>query len=145
MWTQIQQNLENVYFNSKGLVWSSLNYTVICKFSVRAFYTFNMVQVIIRNNHNGRESFCLLRLCFLESWSMSLVGSEPMDRKQIIGTRMFDSFHISSIFRITPSAYFTPIDSEMYFSAWGKTRSGHHDLKTERHTKFVEVIGINHS
>ena len=48
---------------------------------------------------------------------MSLVGSEPMDRKQTIGTRVIDSFHISSMLRITPSAYFTPIDSEMYFNA----------------------------
>ena len=59
----------------------------------------------------------LLRLCFLESWSISLVGSEPMERKQTIGTRTFDSLHISSMLRITPSAYFTPMDSEMYFSA----------------------------
>ena len=70
----------------------------------------------------------LLKLCFLDSWSISLVGSDPMDRKQIIGTRVVDSFHISSMFRITPSAYFTPIDSEIYFNACGRTRSGHHDL-----------------
>ena len=52
----------------------------------------------------------LLRLCFLESMSMVLVGSEPMERKQIMGTLLLDSIHISSTFSITPSAYFTPMD-----------------------------------
>ena len=56
---------------------------------------------------------------------MLWVGSDPVDRKQIMGTRIVDSCHISSRFRITPSAYFFPIDSAMYLSDWGKTRSGH--------------------
>ncbi len=74
----------------------------------------------------------VLKLCFLESISMLLVGSEPIERKQIMGTLLFDSFHISSIFKITPSANFTPIDSDMYRLAWGNTRSGHHDLNSLR-------------
>ena len=49
--------------------------------------------------------------------SILLVGSDPIDRKQIMGTRLVDSFHISSRLRITPSAYFLPIDSEMYLLA----------------------------
>ena len=60
---------------------------------------------------------------------MLLVGSEPMERKQIMGTRTVDSSHISSRFRITPSAYFLPVDSEMYLSACDVVRSGHHDLR----------------
>ena len=60
---------------------------------------------------------------------MLLVGSDPMDRKQIIGVRIVDSIHISSRLRLTPSAYLLPIDSEMYLRDWGSTRSGHHDLQ----------------
>ena len=52
-----------------------------------------------------------------------------MDKKQTIGIRVVDSCHISSRLRITPSAYFTPIDSAMYLRACGSTRSGHQDLK----------------
>lgn len=71
----------------------------------------------------------LLKSCFLASISMLLVGSEPMDKKQTMGTRGVDSFHISSRLRMTPSAYFTPIDSAMYLRACGSTRSGHQDLQ----------------
>ena len=60
---------------------------------------------------------------------MLLVGSEPMERKQIMGTRIVDSSHISSRFSITPSAYFLPIDPEIYLSACDVVRSGHQDLK----------------
>ncbi len=55
----------------------------------------------------------VLRLCFLDIMSIPLVGSDPIERKQTIGTRLVDSFHISSRFKITPSANLTPIDSEM--------------------------------
>ena len=58
---------------------------------------------------------------------MLCVGSDPVERKQIRGTRVLDSCHISFKFRITPSAYFFPIDSVMYLSDWGRTRSGHQD------------------
>ena len=37
-----------------------------------------------------------------------------MERKQIMGTRVLDSNHICSIFRMIPSAYFLPIRWEMY-------------------------------
>ena len=58
-----------------------------------------------------------LKSCFLASMSMLLVGSEPMERKQTMGILGVDSCHISSRLRMTPSAYFTPSDSAMYFRA----------------------------
>ncbi len=64
-----------------------------------------------------------------------------------MGTRMLDSCHIPSIFRMTPSAYFTPMDSEMYFLAWGRTRSGHQErmsrsfLKVSRELEYPSGIG----
>jgi hypothetical protein len=45
-----------------------------------------------------------VKLFFLANNMMFSVGSEPMERKQTSGTRVFDSAHISSIFKITPSA-----------------------------------------
>lgn len=47
----------------------------------------------------------LPNLCFLAKASMDAVGSEPIDRKQIIGVLMSLSSHMTSRFRITPSAY----------------------------------------
>lgn len=49
---------------------------------------------------------------------MESVGSEPMDRKQMSGVRGSDSSHVFSRSRITPSAYFSPIESMMYLRAW---------------------------
>ena len=69
----------------------------------------------------------LLILCFLANVSMLLLGSEPMDWKQIMGTLIVDSSHIFSMSRITPSAYFAPIDSAMYLRACGRTLSGQND------------------
>ena len=44
-------------------------------------------------------------LCFFAKASMEAVGSEPIDKKQIIGVRTSLSSHMASRFRITPSAY----------------------------------------
>lgn len=48
---------------------------------------------------------------------MFSVGSEPIDRKQTRGILLSLSEHMASISRITPSAYFNPIDSAMYLRA----------------------------
>ena len=48
---------------------------------------------------------CLPSLCFFAKASMEAVGSEPIDKKQIIGVRTSLSSHMASRFRITPSAY----------------------------------------
>ena len=47
---------------------------------------------------------CLPSLCFFAKASMEAVGSEPIDKKQIIGVRTSLSSHMASRFRITPSA-----------------------------------------
>jgi hypothetical protein len=39
---------------------------------------------------------------------------------------------------ITPSAYFTPNDSAMYFRACGSTRSGHQDLGKKTQENFPQ-------
>ena len=70
----------------------------------------------------------LLSSFFLDKLSMALVGSDPMDRKQTMGTRGLDSSHTFSMSRITPSANFTPMASAMYLRAWAAVRSGHQDL-----------------
>ena len=75
------------------------------------------IQGRVKGSPTSELRYYSLKLCFLESVSIVLVGSEPIDKKQIIGTLLVDSFHISSTFRITPSANFTPIDSDMYFNA----------------------------
>ena len=74
---------------------------------------------------------------------MVLVGSDPIARKQTIGMRIDDSIHISSTFRITPSANLTPIDSEMYFRACGKTRSGHQDLWYRQQGRMYNVTRLS--
>ena len=66
----------------------------------------------------------------LASDSIEPVGSEPMDRKQMSRVRESLSSHVASKFRITLSAYLSPIVSAMYFRACGNVRSGHHDLRT---------------
>ena len=48
---------------------------------------------------------CLPSLCFFAKASIEAVGSEPIDKKQIIGVRTSLSSHMASRFRITPSAY----------------------------------------
>lgn len=64
----------------------------------------------------------------LARFSMAPVGSDPMERKHISGTRGLLSSQVASRFRITPSAYLSPMVSAMYFRAWCNVRSGHHDL-----------------
>jgi len=48
----------------------------------------------------------LLKFFRLANASIEEVGSEPIDSKQIIGTRGSLSSHIASKFKITPSAYY---------------------------------------
>ena len=69
---------------------------------------------------------------FFASASMALVGSDPIERKQVIGTRILDSSNIPSMSRMTPSAYLAPMDSAMYFFAWAAVLSGTHDLHKYR-------------
>lgn len=49
---------------------------------------------------------------------MESVGSEPIDRRQMSGVRGSDSSHVFSKSRITPSAYFSPMESMMYLRAF---------------------------
>ena len=80
------------------------------------------------NTHTLPALDNLLSSFFLDKLSMALVGSDPMDRKQTMGTRGLDSSHTFSMSRITPSANFTPMASAMYLRAWAAVRSGHQDL-----------------
>lgn len=66
---------------------------------------------------------------FLANASIWMVGSEPMDRKQIRGVCVSLSSQVFSRFRITGSVYFSSRESAMYFLAWKTVRSGHHDLE----------------
>lgn len=68
----------------------------------------------------------------LARFSMAPVGSEPMERKQMSGVWGLLSSQVASRFRITPSAYLSPMVSAMYLRAWCSVRSGHHDLRTTR-------------
>lgn len=61
--------------------------------------------------------FLIIHTFDLASLSMFSVGSEPIDRKQTRGILLSLSEHMASISRITPSAYFNPIDSAMYLRA----------------------------
>ena len=70
-------------------------------------------------------------LSFLARPSMLLVGSDPMERKQMRGVRISDSSQVFSRSRTTPSAYRSPIDSAMYFLACASVRSGHQHLQLE--------------
>lgn len=54
---------------------------------------------------------------FLARASIWMVGSEPMDRKQIRGVCGSLSSHVFSRFRITGSVYFSSRESAMYFLA----------------------------
>ncbi len=63
----------------------------------------------------------------LASDSIWFVGSEPIDRKQISGVCQSDSSTIFSKSRTTPSMNRSPIESAMYFLAWGSVRSGHQE------------------
>ena len=56
-------------------------------------------------------------LSFLDKASMLLVGSAPIDRKHMRGVVLSLSSHILSRSSITPSAYFSPAVSAMYFLA----------------------------
>ena len=67
---------------------------------------------------------------------MLLVGSEPMDRKQMSGVRGVLSAHMASRSRITPSAYLVPITSPMYFLACARVRSGHQHLHTDQNLDY---------
>lgn len=58
---------------------------------------------VLRKQTTTNDS--LPNLCFLAKASMEAVGSEPIDKKQIIGVLMSLSSHMLSKFRITPSAY----------------------------------------
>ena len=92
--------------------------------------------MLILMAHCGVRSWC-----FLARLLMFMVGSDPMDSRQIMGTRIFDSSdHIISISSITPSAYFTPIDSAMYLRAWADVLSGHHDLRERERTRPEPIM-----
>jgi len=66
---------------------------------------------------------------FLAKSSIIAVGSDPIDRRQIIGVLGSLSSHMALRSRITGSAYFGPIESEMYLRACDVVLSGHHDLQ----------------
>ena len=51
-----------------------------------------------------------------------------MDRKHMSGVLGLLSSQVASRFRITPSAYLSPMVSAMYLRAWCRVRSGHQDL-----------------
>ena len=81
---------------------------------------------------------------FLAKSSIIAVGSDPIDRRQIIGVLGSLSSHMALRSRITGSAYFGPIESEMYLRACDVVLSGHHDLQhTHTHrqqiTSFVSI------
>lgn len=71
---------------------------------------------------------CLPRCFCLQRFSISLVGSEPIDKKQMSGVLVSLSPHVASRFSRTASAYIGPIESLMYFLAWGTVLSRHQDL-----------------
>ena len=73
---------------------------------------------------------------------MALVGSDPIERKQVSGTRLFDSSNIPSMSRMTPSAYFVPMDSAMYFFAWAAVLSGTHDLRKDGCQVIITQSGV---
>ena len=73
---------------------------------------------------------------------MALVGSDPIERKQVSGTRLFDSSNIPSMSRMTPSAYFVPMDSAMYFFAWAAVLSGTHDLHKDGCRVIITQSGV---
>lgn len=73
----------------------------------------------------------------LASISILFVGSDPIDRKHIKGVRGSLSDHVSCKFNITPSEYFSPKQSSMYFLACDKVRSGVHALKRKTILDFV--------
>ena len=53
----------------------------------------------------------------LARFSIAPVGSEPMDRKHMSGVLGLLSSQVASRFRITPSAYLSPMVSAMYLRA----------------------------
>ena len=67
-------------------------------------------------------------LLFFAKANMLSVGSDPMERKQIMGDLVVDSSNMPSISRTTPSAYSCPMALAMYILAIGMQRSGHQDL-----------------
>ncbi len=84
----------------------------------------------MKPNYYVYHSFKFLpSLCLFARDSIELVGSDPIERKQIKGTRSSVSSQVFSRFKMTPSAYEGPSDSAMYLRAWDRVRSGHHDLQ----------------
>ena len=76
----------------------------------------------------------------LANCSMSVVGSEPIDKKQTRGVRGSDSSNMRSKSSITPSMNFSPIESAIYFLAWGKVRSGHHERISKSFLKMSSEL-----
>ena len=58
---------------------------------------------LLSNTHEGKMQY-VPTLSFLAKPSIEAVGSDPMDRKHIIGVLTSLSSHMFSRFRITPSA-----------------------------------------
>jgi len=79
---------------------------------------------------------------FLARSSIIAVGSDPMDRRQIIGVRQSLSSHIAFRSRMIGSAYFGPIESAMYLRACDVVLSGHHELQRIKTTTFHTTAHI---
>ena len=75
---------------------------------------------------------------------MLLVGSDPIDRKQIRGVEGSLSVHVSRRLSTTPSAYIAPRVSSMYFRACDNVRSGDQHLEKiyELSEKDQEIRGL---
>lgn len=74
-------------------------------------------------------NFVVPSLSFLAKASIWIVGSDPIDKKQMSGVRLSLSSQVFSKFKMTGSVYFSFSESAMYFLAWEIVRSGHQDLE----------------
>ena len=68
---------------------------------------------------------------------MAVVGSDPIDKRQIVGVLGSVSSHNFSTSRITPSAYRSPNVSAMYLRAYG--RRGNSELGTGIKLKILSA------
>lgn len=69
-------------------------------------------------------------LSFLAKASIWIVGSDPIDKKQMRGVLLSLSSQVFSKFKMTGSVYFSSNESAIYFLACESVRSGHQHLGT---------------
>lgn len=95
-----------------------------------------MLLFCMLNNSRQRIIIFLPNLSFLAKESIWIVGSDPIDKKQMRGVRWSLSSQVFFKFKMTGSVYFSCKESAIYFLAWERVRSGHQDLQIKNYTKI---------